>query len=240
MAAAARCLMRERWLSSAHLIRPCASVGVASFGDYKSKVNARIPQSGMSINEFMEKTKKSRRSPPRGKGARNAAARPTYVANEAIKFRRLLLINAEGKSEGEMSNFDALKFAKKAGLDLVVINDAPTPPICKLLKLRELVKKDKLTARAAKTVLKEVKFKSKIDEHDIQLKIRKALQFIENGNSVKIVVMKLFRDSNKDVAANAIMTRVLESLEHVIAPAGAPSQKGHTLNVVLNPLPKKK
>jgi translation initiation factor IF-3 len=61
-----------------------------------------------------------------------------YVANESITAENVRVIGADGTQLGVMATADALRLARQAGLDLVVINPRGAPPICKIMSFAEL------------------------------------------------------------------------------------------------------
>lgn len=112
-------------------------------------------------------------------------------SNDQIRFSPLSVIDEDGQSLGEMSKYDALSLARERGLDLVEINPTNRPPICKIMDFGrykyDLAKKTK-EAKAKQRVieLKEIRLTAKIGDHDIEYKAKKAREFFDAGDKVKV------------------------------------------------------
>lgn len=90
-----------------------------------------------------------------------------------------------------MMIFDAIKTARSAGLDLVEINPTNRPPICKIMDYGKFkydqAKKDKeARSKQKETGLKEIRLTHKISDHDIDYKAKRAREFFDRGNKVKV------------------------------------------------------
>lgn len=113
--------------------------------------------------------------------------------NEDIRYDQVRLIGADGKQLGVMSSRDALEKAYEEGLDLVEVSDASDPPVCRIMnydKYRYEQSKKQAEARKRQTVVevKEVKFRPKTEEHDLNFKIKNIKKFLANKNKVKITL----------------------------------------------------
>jgi translation initiation factor IF-3 len=111
--------------------------------------------------------------------------------NDRIRVPEVRVIGAEGEMLGIMSTLDAKKLAREKNLDLVEVNPKAAPPVCKVMdfgKYKYEEKKKKQVARKSQVQveLKEVKLRPKTDEHDLEVKIRHARRFLEEGNKVKV------------------------------------------------------
>ena len=95
---------------------------------------------------------------------------------------------------GVMSTSAALQMAMDAGLDLVELNASSVPPVVKIMDFGKYKYEQKKRASEAKkkqkiTEMKEVWIKPFIEENDLQIKLRKVLEFLDDGDKVKISVM---------------------------------------------------
>jgi len=113
--------------------------------------------------------------------------------NEDIRYDQVRLIGADGTQLGVMSSREALEKAFDEGLDLVEISDASDPPVCRIMnydKFRYEQSKKQAEARKKQTVVevKEVKFRPKTEEHDLNFKIKNIKKFLANKNKVKITL----------------------------------------------------
>ncbi|MEA3253822.1 MAG: translation initiation factor IF-3, partial [Chloroflexota bacterium] len=105
-----------------------------------------------------------------------AIAKRIFV-NRQIRAREVRLIGDKGEQLGVLPLYKALEIAADRDLDLVQVAATATPPVCRLLDYGkykyEQNKKEKQKRRGQKGQLREVRFRPKIEEHDIQAKIRK-------------------------------------------------------------------
>ena len=113
--------------------------------------------------------------------------------NEDIRHETVRLIGADGEQLGVMSGRDALAKAYEDGLDLVEVSDASDPPVCRIMnydKYRYEQSKKLSEARKRQTVIevKEIKFRPKTEEHDLNFKIKNIKKFLANKNKVKITL----------------------------------------------------
>src|SRR5207237_2248844 len=90
---------------------------------------------------------------------------------------------------GVMKLSDAIRHAQRLGLDLVEIAPNATPPVCRIVdfgKFRYELSKQEKDKRQNTSRLKEIKFRVNIDEHDYTTKLRRAEEFLDKGNKVKV------------------------------------------------------
>lgn len=116
--------------------------------------------------------------------------------NEFIKAPRMQVITAEGENAGIVSRDVALKMARDAGLDLVLITEQGREgvPIVKIVDYGKVLyakkKKQAEAKKHQKTVqIKEIKIRPKIGEHDYLTKLKQASQFLKDGKHVKITIV---------------------------------------------------
>ena len=106
--------------------------------------------------------------------------------NERIRAREIRVIGDDGEQFGVLSVREALAIAAERELDLVEISPNATPPVCKIMdygKFKyEKTKKDKEN----NMVVKEIRIKPHIDEHDKATKISQIKKFIEKDHKVKV------------------------------------------------------
>jgi len=113
--------------------------------------------------------------------------------NLHIRVPRVLLIDMDGAKLGQFLTRDALQLARDRGLDLVEVAPNARPPVCRIIdygKMKYEKKKREAEARKNRTVtlLKEVKVRPKTGDHDMNVKIKQARRFLNDGNKVKVTV----------------------------------------------------
>lgn len=147
--------------------------------------------------------------------------------NERIRAMRVLVIDDEGTKLGVMMTKDAVAIARERGLDLVEVSPGTDPPVARIMDYGKYLytqqkrKRDAKKKQAAQQ-LKEVKFRTKTEEHDLQTKLKKAREFLEKGDRVKIHVVYRGREMAHPELGQVMLKRVIDELE----PLGAPLEKG--------------
>ena len=114
--------------------------------------------------------------------------------NNRINSKTVQVIGSEGQNLGVMSTADAIQMAIDNGMDLVELNANAVPPVAKIMDFGKYKYEQKKRASEAKkkqkTIeLKEVWVKPFIEENDLQIKLKKVFEFLDEGNKVKVAVM---------------------------------------------------
>ena len=140
---------------------------------------------------------------------------------------------------------EAMTEARKLGLDLVEVNPAANPPVCKILDygkyLYNLSKKEKDTKKnSSATKLKELNFHMNIDEHDYGVKMRHAEEFMWKGMKVKMGLKLRGRENMHQDLAMALIKRMREDLSGIGIADTEPKLIGKSINLMLSPLPVRK
>lgn len=165
--------------------------------------------------------------------------------NKEIRAPQVRLIGKDGKQIGVVTTAQALAQAKQDGLDLVEISPNANPPVCKVIdygKFRyQMTKKERESKKAQhQAKLKEVKVKPNIDEHDLQVKIKRAREFIEKGNKVRVTCMFRGREMAHPELGQKVALRIVEALSDIAQTESPPKQMGRNYSLVLAPMGKKK
>ncbi len=139
----------------------------------------------------------------------------------------------------------ALRMAREMELDLVEISENSNPPVCKIIDyqkfLYERKKKDKeQKAKAAKSVLKEIRFGPNTDDHDFNFKLNHAIKFLEEGAKVKAYVHFKGRTIAYKEKGEIILLKFAQALEQYAKVEMLPKLEGNRMFLHLAPLPKKK
>jgi len=153
------------------------------------------------------------------------------------------LIDAEGNQLGIVSTEEAKQIAFDAGLDLVVVSENADPPVCRVMnydKFRYEQKKKSQEAKKKQTVIetKEIKFRPKTDEHDLNFKIKNIKKFLADKNKVKLTMR--FR-GREIVYCETIglesMNKIAESLKEDAVILQEPKMEGRQLVMFVGPKP---
>lgn len=135
---------------------------------------------------------------------------------------------------------DAIEVAKQEDLDLVEVAPTAEPPVCRIMDfgkyLFEQNKKAQSAKRKQKHVhVKEIKFRPGTDEGDYQIKLRKLIQFLENGDKTKITLRFRGREmAHQELGAN-LLARVREDLDEYGVVEQMPQMEGRQMIMVMSP-----
>lgn len=160
--------------------------------------------------------------------------------NSAIRAPRVLVIDEEGNKLGQFQPRDAVNLAKERGLDLVEVAPEARPPVCRIAdygRMRYKRSKAKAAARRkqSSTQLKELKVRPKTDDHDMNVRIRKARKFLKSGNKVKITVWFRGREhAHHDIGAEQCL-RVADAVSDVGKIESHPRMDGRNMFMILAP-----
>jgi translation initiation factor IF-3 len=132
---------------------------------------------------------------------------------------------------------EALQEARKRGLDLVLIAPQAVPPVCKILDYGkykyQLEKRERKKQKVQK--LKEMRFTSKIEEHDFETKVRHIRRFLEHEDKVKVTVIFRGREIVHMDRGRELLQRLVKAVEGVGKVDYGPKVQGRTLQMLLIP-----
>ena len=140
---------------------------------------------------------------------------------------------------------EAIAKAELAGLDLVEIAPNAEPPVCKIIdygKYRyQMTKKEKESKKSQHQVkVKEIKIKPTTDDHDIQVKVKHAREFISKGDKVRITCVFRGRELMHPEIGKKAVDKICEDLSDIATPEMEAKLMGRNLSTVLAPGGKKK
>lgn len=162
------------------------------------------------------------------------------LVNEAIRFKELLVIGAEGEQLGILTRREALEKATEASLDLLVVAANGNPPVAKIVdygKYRfELQKKNKEAKRNQHvTQVKPIRLSPVIDQHDFETKLRHARKWLEEGTKVKVDMRFRGRMMTRIDVGRKTMDRFIEESKDLGSVEKAPKLEGNTMSVIISP-----
>jgi translation initiation factor IF-3 len=143
-----------------------------------------------------------------------------------------------------MQPFEALKKAREKNLDLVEISPTATPPVCRIMDygkfLYQQEKKEREAKKNQKTiVVKEVKFRINVDDHDYETKKNHVLRFLDEGDKVKATIFFRGREMTRTGLGREILERLIKDIGDQGIVEFRPRQEGNTLHAILAPSAKK-
>ena len=150
------------------------------------------------------------------------------------------MIGPDGAQLGIMVTKDALKMAEDQGLDLVEISPDARPPVCRILDYGKYLYDESKNAKKAKkrqsnTQLKEMRYRPKIDEHDINFKTEKLREFLSEGHKVRAYVEFRGREMTHTEFGYRILERIKEMLADVGLPEPSVRMEGRHMSLIINP-----
>ncbi len=154
------------------------------------------------------------------------------------------VISPDGQQLGIMKVYEALKKAEELDLDLVEVAPNADPPVCRIMDFNKYKYEQKKKEREVKkhqrqSQLKEIRFKSRIDRHDLEIKINHAREFLEDGYKVKMTLVFRGRDLVHKEIGERLLDNVIESLSDVAQIDRDKRWEGKNLTVILSPGKKK-
>jgi translation initiation factor IF-3 len=165
--------------------------------------------------------------------------------NQEIRARQVRLVGENIENPGVFSILEALKMAEEMELDLVEISPAVDPPVCKILDYQKFLyqqkkKQKEIKAKAAKIVVKEIRFGPNTDEHDYNFKLKHATNFLEEGSKVKAYVFFKGRSIIYAEQGEILLLRLAQDLEECAKVEQMPKLEGKRMHMLLAPKSKKK
>lgn len=161
--------------------------------------------------------------------------------NKEIRASEVRLMNVKGDQIGILSLKDALKKAEILGVDLVEISPNAIPPVCKMMNYGKfLYEKTKLLKEQRKKQkiiqIKEIKFRPSTEIGDYQVKLKKLIRFLKNGDKVKITLRFRGREmAHQDIGID-MLKRIKNDLFHVSIMEYFPRKiEGRQMVMILSP-----
>jgi len=151
----------------------------------------------------------------------NRSSKDLLRKNEHIRAEQVRLVDTDGKMIGIVNLQEALYLARQKELDLVEISPTAQPPVCKILDYSKYIyeqgKKEKDAKKKQKAVsLKEIRMKSRIAPHDLEVKVKQIEGFLKKKDMVRVSVVFYGRENqHKDIGLT-----MLNDMQTRLAPVG--------------------
>ena len=164
--------------------------------------------------------------------------------NDRIRVPEVRLVGPNGEQVGIVRVEDALRLAQEADLDLVEVAPDARPPVCKLMDFGKFKYEADMKAREARrnqtnTVLKEIRFRLKIDPHDYGTKKGHVERFLKAGDKVKVMIMFRGREQSRPEMGIRLLTRLADDVAELGFVESSPKQDGRNMIMVIGPTKKK-
>ena len=166
--------------------------------------------------------------------------RKFYRTNERIFALTLRVLDSTGKQIGVLSKFEALKKAREENLDLVEVAPKAVPPVAKIIDFKKFLyqekkkkKEEKKKSKAAET--KEIRLGPFMNDHDLQVMIRRAEGFLSNNDKVRLVLKFAGRQIAHPEFGQQIVQKIISSLSNISKIEREAHFEGRQLIALLSP-----
>ena len=178
----------------------------------------------------------------RPRGPRFLPVRPDeeHRTNRQIRVPEVRLIGLKGEQLGVVKTDEALRMAQEAEVDLVEVAAAASPPVCRLLDYGKFrYSKQKKDAEAKKkqhvTQLKELRIRPGTDIHDVARQLKKAQEFLEDGQRVKFTLRFRGREMAHQDLGRGKLTSIANQLHEYGWVEIEPRTEGRVMHLVMAP-----
>lgn len=160
--------------------------------------------------------------------------------NERIRFPKIRVIDTDGEQLGILTPDEALRLAEEKELDLVLVSETATPPVCRIMDYGKYKFEQEKKAREARKKqhtadVKEVKMRYKIDDHDYHVRVNQAQRFLKSGDKVKATITFRGREIQHANLAEDLLNRMATDLQEVAEIQQAPKKEGRNMMMLLSP-----
>ncbi len=150
------------------------------------------------------------------------------------------VVDENGKQIGIMPLSEALKIARERELDLVEVAPQANPPVCKIMdfgryKYQLSKKAHEAKKRQAVIHVKEIKMGLKIEDHDLNFKVKHMKEFLEEGHKVKVVIMFKGREILRPEMGEELAKKIVNMVEGVGQLEVKPKMEGRNMVMVFAP-----
>jgi len=164
--------------------------------------------------------------------------------NDRIRVPEVRLVGPNGEQVGIVRVEDALRLAAESDLDLVEVAPMAKPPVAKLMdfgkfKYEAAIKEREARKNQVNTVIKEIKFRPKIDPHDYATKKGHVERFLKTGDKVKVTIMFRGREQSRPELGYRLLQRLAADIGDLGFVESSPKQDGRNMIMVIGPTKKK-
>lgn len=164
--------------------------------------------------------------------------------NDRIRANEVRLVGPEGEQVGVVRIDIALRLAQEADLDLVEVSPNSNPPVVKVMdygkfKYEAAQKAKEARKNQANTILKEVRFRLKIDTHDYETKRKRAESFLQTGDKVKAMILFRGREQSRPEQGVRLLQRLAEDVAEYGVVEFTPMIDGRNMVMIIAPLTSK-
>ncbi len=161
--------------------------------------------------------------------------------NQEIRAGEVRLVGNKGEQLGVMPLYQAREVAKKNNLDLVEVAATAEPPVCRLLdsgkyKYEQAKKERELRKSQKVSLLREVRLRPKIGNHDFEAKARSVRKLLDEGDKVKVTILFRGREITHPEIGLRLLQRMVELQKETATIDRHPSTENRRMTLILSPL----
>jgi translation initiation factor IF-3 len=162
-----------------------------------------------------------------------------------IRIPQVRVVDEEGAQLGVMPTPRALEMAQERGLDLVEVAPMASPPVVKFLDFGQykydLTKREKEAKRKQRSVtFKEVRLSPKIGIGDFDTKVHRAIEFLEDGDRIKVTVRFRGRELTHPELGRNLLAKFVDRVKEHGVPERTPLLEGKSMHITMASLHKPK
>ena len=133
---------------------------------------------------------------------------------------------------------EALSRAEEAGLDLVEISPTASPPVAKIVdwgkyQYQQMKQQQRNRKNAKVSDIKQMRMGLKIGQHDLEIKLKKIREFLEDGHKVKIMLFFRGREMAHQEVGHELMSKIIELLGDEVVTEQKPQMAGRNLSITV-------
>jgi len=156
--------------------------------------------------------------------------------NEAIKSPEVRVVSADGEQLGVMSIAEARELATRDKVDLVEISPNADPPVVKIIdwgkyQYQKMKEQAKSAKKSRSSELKQMRFGLKIGENDLNIKLKKVKEFLENGDRVRLTLVLRGREMAHQDLGMAFIRKIADSLADEAVQEGPVQKAGRNMSI---------
>lgn len=160
--------------------------------------------------------------------------------NEEIRVKEVRVVGAEGDPLGIMPIKEALQKAQENEVDLVEVAPMAKPPVCRIMDYGkykyEQSKREKEAKKKQKIIsVKEIKLRPNIEEHDLQVKTKNIIRFLNDGDKVKVTVMFRGREMAHTDLGKQLLDKVATQITDTAIIERHPKVEGRNMIMIVAP-----
>lgn len=176
---------------------------------------------------------------------KNKEQKKFYRTNERIFANELRVIGPDEKQIGILSKTEALEKARELEMDLVEIAPTAKPPVARIIDFKKFLyqeekKRQEEKRKSKNSETKEIRLGPFMDDHDLEVMVRRAREFLEGNDKVKMVVRFKGRQMGHPEFGRQILDKAIASLSDVSKVDKEAHFEGRQLISMLSPERSKK